>query len=65
MRNRLNARLFFLKTVCRNSDLYLESKLGSGFKERPKLNLTVKKELKGLGGKIIAQSGMAKVRCTR
>jgi len=47
--------------VCRNSDLYLKSKMrGSDLKERPRLNLTVKKELKGLGGKIIAQSGMAK-----
>ena len=63
MRSYFNVRLFFFKTVCRNSDLYLDSKLGSGLKERPKLNLTVKKELKGLGGKIIAQSGMAKVSC--
>ena len=29
-------------------------------KERPKLNITVKKELKDLGGKIIAQSNQAK-----
>ena len=49
-------------TVCRTADLYLNSSIGSGLKERPRLNLTVKKELKGLGGKIIAQSGMAKVR---
>jgi hypothetical protein len=41
--------------------LYLaKSVVGNGPKERPKLNLTVKKELQGLGGKIIAQSGMAK-----
>ena len=48
--------------VCRTADLYLSSSIGSGLKERPQLNLTVRKELKGLGGKIIAQSGMAKVR---
>jgi hypothetical protein len=47
--------------VCRTCDLYLGSKLSSGHKERPKLNLTVRKELKGLGGKIMAQSSMAKV----
>jgi hypothetical protein len=29
-------------------------------KERPKLNLTVKKELQGMGGQIMAQSRMAK-----
>jgi len=47
--------------ICRTSDLYLGSKLGSGHKERPKLNLTVRKELKkNLGGKIMAQSMMAK-----
>lgn len=48
--------------ICRNADLYLESTIvaGGGKKERPRLNLTVKKELKGLGGKIIAQSCMAK-----
>jgi len=48
--------------ICRSADLYLESTIvtGSAKKERPKLNLTVKRELKGLGGKIIAQSGMAK-----
>jgi len=38
----------------------LKSTLRSGLKERPRLNLTVKRELKDLGGKIIAQSGMAK-----
>ena len=57
--------------VCRTKDLYLSSKSnegsrrgglgggvgGSGLKERPRLNLTVKK---GLGGQIMAQSGMAK-----
>ena len=44
------------------TDLYLGSKssgINSGPKERPKLNLTVKK---GMGGRIMAQSGMAKVR---
>ena len=48
--------------VSRSSDLYLVSKVAplSEKKERPRLNLTVKKELQGLGGKIIAQSGMAK-----
>ena len=43
--------------LCRTVDLYLESKLGSNHKERPKLNLTVKKDL---AGKIMAQSMMAK-----
>lgn len=43
--------------VCRTSDLYLESKLGKSHKERPRLNLSVKKDR---GGKIIAQSSMAK-----
>ena len=43
--------------VCRTVDLYLESKLGTSHKERPKLNLTVKKDR---GGKIMAQSMMAK-----
>lgn len=53
--------LSLFRAVCRTVDLYLDSTIGSGLKkERPKLNLTVKKELKGLGGKIIAQSGMAK-----
>jgi hypothetical protein len=46
--------------ICRTTDLYLESKLGASHKERPRLNLSVKKDL---GGKIIAQSMMAKV-CT-
>lgn len=43
--------------VCRTTDLYLESKLGASHKERPKLNLAVKKDR---GGTIIAQSMMAK-----
>jgi cold shock CspA family protein len=43
--------------VCRTSDLYLESKLGTSRNERPKLNLAVKKDR---GGKIFAQSHMAK-----
>lgn len=42
--------------VCRTSDLYLESKLGAGHKERPRLNLGVKKDR---GGRIMAQSMMA------
>ena len=53
--------------VCRTKDIRLASsfnkdKSGSsgGLKERPKLNLTVKKELQGMGGKIMAQSRMAK-----
>lgn len=46
--------------VCRVTDLYLETKVGGGKKERPRLNLTVKKELRYMGGKIVAQSGLAK-----
>jgi len=56
--------------VCRMKDIYLESSFsriscgscgaGNRPKERPKLNLTVKKELQGMGGKIMAQSQMAK-----
>jgi cold shock CspA family protein len=58
--------------ISRTKDLYIVSKvmatkqisgMGMGMgqaKERPRLNLTVKKELQGMGGKIIAQSGMAK-----
>lgn len=46
--------------LCRATDLYLETKLRSGRKERKRLNLTVRKELQGLGGKIVAQSGLAK-----
>jgi cold shock CspA family protein len=42
--------------ICRTSDLYLESKLGAGHKERPRLNLAVKKDR---GGRIMAQSMMA------
>ncbi|MGK3749884.1 MAG: hypothetical protein ACI8RD_002182, partial [Bacillariaceae sp.] len=43
--------------LCRTSDLYLTSKIGSGKnKERPKLNLTVKRDR---GGTIMAQSMMA------
>ena len=51
----LDGKLF---GICRTADLYLESKLGGNHKERPKLNLAVKKDR---GGKIIAQSMMAKV----
>mmetsp|Transcript_39771 Transcript_39771/g.44519 ORF Transcript_39771/g.44519 Transcript_39771/m.44519 type:complete len:1291 (-) Transcript_39771:103-3975(-) len=44
--------------LCRTSDLYLTSKIGSGKnKQRPKLNLIVKKDR---GGTIMAQSMMAK-----
>jgi cold shock CspA family protein len=43
--------------IARAADLYLESKHGSRSAERPKLNLTVKKDL---GGRIMAQSMMAK-----
>mmetsp|Transcript_17532 Transcript_17532/g.25698 ORF Transcript_17532/g.25698 Transcript_17532/m.25698 type:complete len:1304 (+) Transcript_17532:117-4028(+) len=44
--------------ISRAADLYLKSAvISGGAKERPKLNLTVRK---GLGGKIIAQTGMAK-----
>mmetsp|Transcript_5965 Transcript_5965/g.11558 ORF Transcript_5965/g.11558 Transcript_5965/m.11558 type:complete len:1473 (-) Transcript_5965:116-4534(-) len=55
--------------VCRTKDIHLASSFGrrpggsnisGGLKERPKLNLTVKKELQGMGGKIMAQSRMAK-----
>lgn len=42
---------------CRVNDLCVKSKLGTGKKERPKLNLTVKKDR---AGTIIAQSMMAK-----
>lgn len=42
--------------ISRLADLYLESKIGNGRKERPKLNLTVKKDR---GGTIMAQSSMA------
>ena len=43
--------------ICRAADLYLETKLATKRKERPKLNLTVKKDR---GGTIMAQSMMAK-----
>jgi len=46
--------------ACRTTDLYLTSKIGIGKKGRPRLNLTVKKELQGMGGRIVAQSGLAK-----
>jgi cold shock CspA family protein len=53
--------------VCRTKDIYLVSSINrnssgssGGLRERPKLNLTVKKELKGMGGQIMAQSRMAK-----
>jgi hypothetical protein len=47
--------------VCKTSDLYLSSSnIQSSTKERTRLNLTVKKELVDSGGKIIAQSSMAK-----
>lgn len=45
--------------VCRTTDLYLNSKVKTGMKERPRLNLTVRKELQDMGGKIVAQSGLA------
>eukprot|EP00594_Rhizosolenia_setigera_P020904 CAMPEP_0178981296 /NCGR_PEP_ID=MMETSP0789-20121207/26982_1 /TAXON_ID=3005 /ORGANISM="Rhizosolenia setigera, Strain CCMP 1694" /LENGTH=1337 /DNA_ID=CAMNT_0020671823 /DNA_START=365 /DNA_END=4378 /DNA_ORIENTATION=- len=47
--------------VCRTTDLRLESKVSSKTSkgERPRLNLTVKSELQTLGGKIVAQTGMA------
>merc|ERR1712087_374817 len=44
---------------CRTTDLYLSSKVKTGMKERPRLNLTVRKELQDMGGKIVAQSGLA------
>jgi cold shock CspA family protein len=43
--------------ICRTVDLYLESKLGASHRERPKLNLVVKKDR---GGTIIAQSMISK-----
>lgn len=42
--------------ICRANDLRLETKLGTGKKERPKLNMVVKKDR---AGKIMAQSMMA------
>lgn len=54
--------LRFVVPVCRTKDIHLSSSFGSsgGLRERPKLNLTVKKELKEMGGQIMAQSRMAK-----
>lgn len=49
-----------VSAVCRTKDIYLASSFGGssgGLKERPRLNLTVKKEL---GGQVMAQSKMAK-----
>jgi len=51
--------------VCRTKDISLKSSLtknssDNGPRQRPKLNLTVKKELQGMGGQIMAQSKMAK-----
>eukprot|EP00984_Skeletonema_dohrnii_P001102 scaffold343_cov82-Skeletonema_dohrnii-CCMP3373.AAC.1 len=53
--------------VCRTKDIHLASSFNrdrsgssGGLKERPRLNLTVKKELRGMGGQIMAQSRMAK-----
>jgi hypothetical protein len=47
--------------VCRTSDLYLSTvTLSSDKAQRPRLNLTVKKEMENSGGKIVAQSNMAK-----
>lgn len=48
--------------VCRTSDLYLVSAgtQSSDKAQRPRLNLTVKKEIESSGGKIVAQSSMAK-----
>jgi hypothetical protein len=43
--------------LARSVDLYLETKMSFGKKERPKLNLTVKKDR---GGTIMAQSMMAR-----
>jgi cold shock CspA family protein len=43
--------------LARSVDLYLETKMTGGKKERPKLNLTVKKDR---GGTIMAQSMMAR-----
>ncbi len=53
---------FVIVKVCRTKDIHLSSSFGSsgGLSERPKLNLTVKKELQGMGGQIMAQSRMAK-----
>ena len=62
-------KLISFHIVCRTKDIFLTSSIGRkssggssvGPKERPKLNLTVKKELQGMGGQMImAQSRMAK-----
>ena len=56
----LNLSLCLSSAVCRTKDIYLASSFGGssgGLKERPRLNLTVKKEL---GGQVMAQSKMAK-----
>eukprot|EP00586_Coscinodiscus_wailesii_P004868 CAMPEP_0172483654 /NCGR_PEP_ID=MMETSP1066-20121228/10705_1 /TAXON_ID=671091 /ORGANISM="Coscinodiscus wailesii, Strain CCMP2513" /LENGTH=1257 /DNA_ID=CAMNT_0013247641 /DNA_START=395 /DNA_END=4168 /DNA_ORIENTATION=- len=45
--------------VCRTSDLQMDTKVERK-KERPRLNLKVRNDLKGMGGKIVAQSGLAK-----
>ena len=48
--------------IARTKDLYLASKVNSSVgagASRPKLNLTVKSELKNMGGQIMAQSSMA------
>jgi len=43
--------------ICRTADLYLTTSKITPSKQRPRLNLTVRKEL---GGKVVAQSCMAK-----
>lgn len=48
--------IFLTSSLAKNS-----SGSNNGPKQRPKLNLTVKKELQGMGGQIMAQSKMAKV----
>ena len=45
--------------VCRTSDLQMDTKVERK-KERTRLNLKVRNDLKGMGGKIVAQSGLAK-----
>lgn len=48
--------------IARTKDLYLTSRVNTGKEastERQKLNLTVKSELKNMGGQIMAQSSMA------
>ena len=60
----MNSLLYHYDTVCRTKDIYIASSFGrdssgssGGLKERPRLDLTVKKEL---GGQVQAQSKMAK-----